>query len=147
VSTHPVRRLPCSDKEVIFQVACNQEGVGNEFKLSFWCAGHGIFAWQASFHVLDSALSPAGASLSGDSDFNARLSLQRLGFAADSEGEPFRTVSSNHASPACERLNNFGLTRDVGEVGFAIPVGFFGFESDVDSTTAKFSTAKIFLRL
>jgi hypothetical protein len=39
------------------------------------------------------ALSPAGAGLSGDSDFAACPSRQRLDFAVRSEGEPSRSVS------------------------------------------------------
>jgi hypothetical protein len=91
--------------------------------------------------VLDSTLSPTGTDLSVHSDFAACLSLYRLGFTANSKGEPSRSVSSNRAF---KLLNFFGSTRDVDGVDFAIPVGLFGFDSDVDTIALAFSTTEVF---
>jgi hypothetical protein len=77
----------------------------------------------------------------------ACLERARLGFAANSECELPRSVSSNRASPASKRLNLFSSTRDIGEVIFAIPVGFFELKSDVDLNATAFSTAEVFSSL
>jgi hypothetical protein len=92
--------------------------------------------------MFDSTLTPTGADLSPDRDFGVCLSL-----SANSGGTPSRSVLSNRASPASKRLYFCGLTRDVAEVNFAIPVGFSGFVSDVDLIAANFSSAEIFLSL
>ncbi len=89
--------------------------------------------------MFGSTLSPAGTDLSVDSDFAACLLLQGLDFTAF-EGEPSRPVSSNRASPTSTRSISCASTKDGVEVDFAFPVGFFGFESDVDLIGADFST-------
>ena len=103
--------------------------------------GHGTAACNAFFRVFDST------QLIRVGSFVACLSLHMLGFAADSEWEPSRPVSSNRASPASKRLNFFGSTRDVAEVDFAFPVGSFRFERAVDLIAADFSSAATFLSL
>jgi hypothetical protein len=88
------------------------------------------------------------AATGADCNFAACLSLWRLALAANSECEPSRSVSLNRAFPASKCLNFFGSTREVADAIFAIPVGLFGFESDVDLTIATdFSIAEIFLSL
>jgi hypothetical protein len=56
--------------------------------------------------------------------------------------DPFHIIM--HLS---NRLDFFGATRDVGEVDFVIPVGFFGFERDVNLIPTDVSSAEIFFSL
>jgi hypothetical protein len=60
--------------------------------------------------------------------------------------DPFRDIVRLLRMPL-KCLNFFGSTRDVAEVDFAITVGFFRYESDVDTIATAFSTAEVFLSL